>query len=289
MRATTRALRRVSVLGIALAVAGLMAAPPASAAPASAAPGSAQRARPLAALGDSYSSGEATPPFDPSAPGCNRSTQAWPLLAAAALGRAGTNLACSGAQTKDVVNPYKGQPAQVDALKALRPRPGVVTITIGGNDAGFSTVIGACVLTNCVKTGAVAAAKVTVLTVLPDRLLDTYRAVRKAAPRARLVVVGYPRLFPRRQADVTGCPWLESRERRALNAAGDLLNFEIRLAAWRAGARYVDVADALAGHELCTKDSWIFPIGVGSVPQYWAHPILPGQQAIAARVAAALS
>ena len=41
-------------------------------------------------------------------------------------------------------------------------------------------------------------------------------------------------------------------------------------------------------HELCTKDSWVFPIGVGPVPSYWAHPILPGQQAIAARVAGAL-
>jgi hypothetical protein len=125
--------------------------------------------------------------------------------------------------------------------------------------------------------------------VLPGRLLDTYRAVEKAAPHARLVVVGYPRLFPRRQADVTGCPWLSPRERRALVATGDLLNLEIRLAAWRAHARYVSVTDTLAGHELCTKDSWIFPIGVGEAPQYWAHPILPGQQAIARRVAAALS
>ena len=275
-----RLVRRLSVLGIALTVAGVVVAPPASAA---------DSPRPLAALGDSYSSGEANPPFDPQAPGCDRSADAWPLLAAAALVRPGVNLACSGAQTKDVVSPYKGQPAQVDALEALRPRPGIVTITIGGNDAGFSTVTGACVITDCVETGAVKAAKVTILTVLPDRLLDTYRAVEKAAPRARLVVVGYPRLFPRRQSAVTGCPWLSGRERRALNAAGDLLNLEIRLAARRAGARYVDVTNTLAGHELCTKDSWIFPIGVGTAPQYWAHPILPGQQAIAARVAAALA
>ena len=281
MRATTRALRRVSVLGIAVAVAGVVVAPSASA--------STHAPRPLAALGDSYSSGEANPPFDASAPGCDRSQNAWPVLAAAILGRAATNLACSGAKTADVVTPYKDQPAQVDALKALRPRPGIVTITIGGNDAGFSTVIGACVLADCVKSGAVAAADVTIVTVLPDRLLDTYRAVEKAAPRARLVVVGYPRLFPRRQADVTAaCPWLANRERKALNASTDLLNLEIRLAAWRAGARYVDVSKTLAGHELCTKDSWVFPIGVGDAPQYWAHPILPGQQAIAARVATAL-
>jgi len=279
MRATMRALRRLSVVGIALAIGGAVAAPPASAA---------DTPRPLVGLGDSYSSGEANPPFDPAAPGCDRSADAWPVLTAEQLGRPAVNLACSGAQTKDVVNPYKGQPAQVDALKALRPRPRVVTITIGGNDAGFSTVLGACVLTDCVDTGAVAAAKVTILTVLPGRLVDTYRAVRKAAPGAKLVVVGYPRLFPRRQAAVTTCPWLTNTERRAVNAAGDLLNLEIRLAAWRAGARYVDVSNTLSGHELCTSDSWVFPIGVGNAPQYWAHPILPGQRAIAARVAAVL-
>jgi len=274
-----RVMRRLSVVGIALAVAGVLAAPPASA----------DQTRVLAALGDSYSSGEANPPFDPSAPGCNRSDQAWPLLAARALGRKGVNLACSGAKTADVVSEYKGQPAQVAALAALRPGPGVVTITIGGNDAGFATVLGACVLTDCVEAGVVAGSKATILTVLPERLVNTYRAVQKAAPKARLVVVGYPRLFPARQADAAGCPWLSNRERRALNATGDLLNVVIRLSAYRAGARYVDVSSTLAGHELCTADSWVFPIGVGSVPSYWAHPTLPGQQAIAARVARALS
>ncbi len=273
-----RVMRRLSVVGIALAVAGVLAAPPASAEP----------VKVLAALGDSYSSGEANPPFDPSAPGCNRSDRAWPLLAAAAVGRKGVNLACSGAKTADVVSPFKGQPAQVDALAALRPRPGVVTITIGGNDAGFATVLGACVITDCVEAGAVAGAKATILTALPERLVSTYRAVDEAAPSARLVVVGYPRLFPSRQAAVTGCPWLSDRERKALNATADLLNLVIRLSAYRAGARYVDVSRTLAGHELCTKDSWVFPIGVGDVPSYWAHPTLPGQQAIAARVAPAV-
>ncbi len=277
-----RRVGRLLVAGAALVVAGGVLAPPASASPRH------HHRTVLAALGDSYSSGEANPPFDPSAGSCDRSQQAWPLLAAAKLGWTATNLACSGAQTKDVVNPYKDQPAQVDALAALRPRPGVVTITIGGNDAGFGTTLGTCVATDCVAAGAIATAQATILTVLSDRLVDTYRAIEAAAPRAKLVVVGYPRLVPQRQADVTGCPWLSDEERSALNTTGDLLNLVIRISAWRAGARYVDVTTSLAGHELCTQDSWIFPIGVGTIRAYWAHPILPGQQAIARRVAHAL-
>ena len=211
-----RRVGRLLVAGAALVVAGGVLAPPASA---STAPRHHHRTV-LAALGDSYSSGEANPPFDPSAGSCDRSPQAWPLLAAATLRWTATNLACSGAQTKDVVNPYKDQPAQVDALAALRPRPGVVTITIGGNDAGFGTTLGACVAADCVATGAIAAAEATILTVLSDRLVDTYRAVEAAAPRAKLVVVGYPRLVPQQQADVTGCPWLSDEERSALNTTG---------------------------------------------------------------------
>jgi lysophospholipase L1-like esterase len=281
----TRMLGRLLVAGVALVVTGGALAPPASASTASA-----RHHHPavLAALGDSYSSGEANPPFDPAADGCDRSAQAWPLLAAAELRWTATNLACSGAQTTDIVNPFKNQPAQVDALADLRPRPHVVTITIGGNDAGFAAGLGACVATDCVATGAIAAAQARILTVLPDRLVDTYRAVKTAAPRAKLVVVGYPRLVPRRQADVTGCPWLADDERKALNASADLLNLVIRISAWRAGARYADISRTLAGHELCANASWFFPIGVGPVPSYWAHPILPGQQAIARRVADAL-
>jgi lysophospholipase L1-like esterase len=284
MRGTRRA-GRLLVAGAVLAIAGGALAPPASAATAS---GRHHRPSVLAALGDSYSSGEANPPFDPAADGCDRSAQAWPQLAAADLGWTATNLACSGAQTKDVVNSFKSQPPQVDALAALRPRPDVVTITIGGNDAGFGTTLGACFVADCATNGAIAAADAKILAVLPDRLVSTYGAVESAAPQAKLVVVGYPRLVPQRQSDVTGCPWLTDDEREALNTSADLLNLVIRISAWRAGARYVDVSEALAGHELCTEDSWVFPIGAGQVPAYWAHPILPGQQAIARRVTRAL-
>ena len=133
--------------------------------------------------------------------------------------------------------------------------------------------------------GAIAAARDKILTVLPDRLGDTYRAVEAAAPRAELVVVGYPRLFPARQADVSGCDWLTNRERRGLNRAADLLNGVVALEAWLAGARYVDVSRTLAGHELCTSDSWLVPLPASAA----AHPTAKGQQAIADRVADALS
>lgn len=244
---------------------------------------------PIAALGDSYSSGEGSPPF-PSGPPCDRSPRAWPLQVGAALGRGTEVLACSGATTQDLrgIGGHPDQPDQVAALARLDPRPGVVTVTIGGNDASFGPVLALCVAADCV--GGLDASKVFILTALPDRLEDTYEAIRAAAPGGRLVVVGYPRLVPTRDAATVGCSWLTPKERAALVSAGKLLNTVARLAARLAHARFVDVQDALAGHELCSADPWLVPIGDLKVPvSSWAHPNPAGQRAIADAVTAALA
>lgn len=234
------------------------------------------------ALGDSYASGEANPPFDTEAADCHRSPQAWPQLLGARLRWQTVNLACSGATTAALISPYKGQPAQVEQLAALDPD--VVSVTIGGNDAGFGPVIGLCLLDDCKEKGALAAAQTYIATVLPGKLSASYKAVRAAAPGADLVVVGYPRIVPRSKDAVTGCPWLSEGERIGLNRTADLLNLVLRIQAYRAGAVFVDVGNSLRGHELCTADSWVYPLGLDANVSYWAHPTAPGQAAIAASV-----
>src|SRR4051794_24291911 len=86
------------------------------------------------ALGDSYSSGTGTRTYFDS--GCQRSVYAYPSLVDTQ--RANTDLvfaACSGAKTADVLN---NQVSNVTSTTRW------VTITIGGNDAGFSSVITTC-------------------------------------------------------------------------------------------------------------------------------------------------
>src|SRR3954471_832360 len=186
----------------------------------------------LAALGDSYSSGVGTPDPAPSIPACYRTPHAWPSLVGDTLGWQVHNVACSGAKTADIAAPYGGQEAQTALLAALRPRPEVVTITIGGNDVGFAPVLVACFMGDC--SSRITASERLVLTTLPGRLADTYRAVEAAAPRARLVVVGYPRLFPSDASAVVGCDWLSDAERTSLIQAGELLNAVIAAEAWLA-------------------------------------------------------
>jgi hypothetical protein len=63
---------------------------------------------------------------------CQRSPDAYAPLIAAARGYSLTFVACSGATTAEVISSQLG---------ALSPSTALVTITIGGNDTGFATVI----------------------------------------------------------------------------------------------------------------------------------------------------
>ena len=169
------------------------------------------------ALGDSYSSGVGAGGYDSS--GCSRSPRSYPALWAASHAVASVTLAaCGGATTDDVVNTQLG---------ALGGGTTFVTITIGGNDAGFLEVVTTCLLGTDGACGvAVGAAKAYATGVLPAKLDRTYAAIRSHAPHARVVVLGYPHLF----------------ELAGSCAAGDT---------------FVDARPAFAGHGICAAQPWI--------------------------------
>ena len=86
-------------------------------------------------------------------------------------------MACAGATTADVLS---------SQVPALRPSTTLVSITIGGNDAGFSSVMENCALqttSSCLH--AVAAAESFVTSQLPARLDTTLEAISAHAPSAR--------------------------------------------------------------------------------------------------------
>jgi hypothetical protein len=102
------------------------------------------------ALGDSYSSGDGAgaylPGTDVSSDRCLRSSNAYPPLLEAdrALGTF-TFVACSGATTGDLIkanHDYASERAQISDIPVHTK---TVTLTIGGNDAGFSSVLVSCI------------------------------------------------------------------------------------------------------------------------------------------------
>ncbi|MGD0246760.1 MAG: SGNH/GDSL hydrolase family protein [Streptosporangiaceae bacterium] len=235
--------------------------------------------RALVALGDSYSSGEGNPPFTSAA--CDRSNAAWPLLIAKNDPTIPdvTDIACSGATSEALVTSYSDQPPQLDQLQAITPAPDIVTITIGGNDVGFSDILEDCYLHNCATDGRLQEAKNTIENESVV-LVNDYKAIQETVSSATVVVVGYPRLF---SATQDTCRWLSSDERTELNELSVLFDQVEAAAAEQANVDYVSVLGALAGHELCTENSWVYPIGLLGGNNR-GHPTLHGQEAIEAIV-----
>ncbi|WP_369973619.1 SGNH/GDSL hydrolase family protein [Prauserella sp. PE36] len=147
---------------------------------------SAAQAVSYVALGDSYSSGVGAGEYGDSG-SCKRSANAYPQLWADSHGATDFQfVACLGARTDDVLT-------QAGALSEATT---LVTVSVGGNDAGFTDVMTDCTLGGdqaCV--GRVADAKAFVTGTLPGLLDNVYATLRSKAPNAEIVVLGYPRFY----------------------------------------------------------------------------------------------
>lgn len=229
-------------------------------------PGTASAAGPnYVALGDSYSSGTGAGSYDPAGGSCNRSANAYPNLWAAAHATSSYKfVACSGATTATVTS---GQ------LGALSSSTNLVSITVGGNDAGFVDVMQVCVLQSTASCQSrVAQAETFMRDTLPGRLDTIYGKIHAKAPSARVVVLGYPRLYK----IVSVCVGLSNTKRTALNHAADTLDGVISSAVGRAGFTWSDVRDEFNGHELCSGEDWLNAVTIPLDSSY--HPTARGHK-----------
>src|ERR1019366_5525646 len=117
---------------------------------------------------------------------CSRSPDAYGPKIAAARGYTLSFQACSGATTTEVNSKQLGTLSSTTSL---------VTITIGGNDAGFSNVIINCALYFFTCGSAISEANSFIANKLPALLDTTYSDIRSRASAAHVVVLGYPHLF----------------------------------------------------------------------------------------------
>ena len=213
------------------------------------------------ALGDSFSSGTGTRAYLSDGTSCQRSVYAYPSLVASSEAYALNFRACSGATVADVTN------AQ---LSALDPGTAYVSITVGGNDAGFASVLTECAkpawASNC--NAAIDRAQTIINSDLPRRLTTLYGAIRNRAPNARVVAVGYPRLF--NGEDCNLLTWFSPTEESRLNYTADLLNAKINKAAAGAGLGYSDPTSAFIKHAVCDDVEWINGLSSPTSESY--HP-----------------
>ena len=229
--------------------------------------GPAQAAPPsYVALGDSYSSGLGTRSYLDDGTTCKRSVHAYPSLIAAARGWALTFRACSGAEVADV---------SALQLSALSRSTSHVTVSVGGNDAGFTRVLSTCAqpwwAADC--DGAIDEARKYVRARLPGALETLYAAIRSRAPSARVTVVGYPRIF--NGTDCNGLTWFSSTEMSRLNATVDLLNARTATAAAGARFAFADPTRRFTGHAVCDAPEWVNGLSSPTSESY--HPKRRGQ------------
>jgi lysophospholipase L1-like esterase len=242
-------------LGIALTATTAAASPTSSAA--------ATLGGPYVALGDSYAAGPGIANQEASSLLCLRSDHDYPTLVAQAVSpTAFTDVSCSGAITNDMTGSQLGAAPQFDALNAGDK---LVTLTIGGNDAGFAGIVVTCVALALTDPGG-APCENHYVSGGTDQLAATFaqvgpkvgavlRGIHQRAPHARVLLVGYPDILPNSQATcapgnpndgliATGdFPWLDSEERG--------LNGVLADEAAANGATFVDTFTSSVGHDIC--------------------------------------
>ncbi|MFE7353215.1 SGNH/GDSL hydrolase family protein [Streptomyces sp. NPDC057543] len=218
------------------------------------------------ALGDSYSSGVGSGSYDSASGDCKRSTKAYPKLWAAANSPSSFAFtACSGARTSDV---------KAGQLGPLNSSTDLVSISVGGNDAGFADVMTTCVLqSEATCLSRIATARSYVDTTLPGNLDSVYSAIRAKAPSARVVVLGYPRFYKIGGSCVVG---LSDKVRAAINDAADYLNAATAKRAADHGFTFTGVAGKFTGHEICSGDAWLHSLNWLNIGESY-HPTAAGQ------------
>ncbi|WP_067439758.1 SGNH/GDSL hydrolase family protein [Nocardioides jensenii] len=200
------------------------------------------------ALGDSYASGTGTRSYVDDGTSCQRSTYAYASLIAAARGYSLNLRACSGAKIPDVTN---------NQLSALTTTTKYVSISIGGNDAGFADVLTECAMPGWMSdcNGAIDGAQAYINNTLPAKLSTLYASIRAKSPTAKVVVVGYPRIF--NGEDCNALTWFSPAEETRLNATADLLNSRTATQASAKGFSFANPTSRFIGHAVCDDPEYL--------------------------------
>lgn len=246
-------------------------------------------------LGDSYTAGPLIPnPLNPL--GCLKSSNNYPHLVAAARALTLSDASCSGATTDDMTtaqNVTPGpNPPQFDSLAAGTD---AVSLGIGGNDIGFTSILEDCVAVwpfgSPCKDQYTAGGRDQIsdrINATAPKVAAVLAGIRARSPAARVFVVNYAAIFPE---SGSGCwpqmpvafgdvPYLRAKQQE--------LNAMLATQAAAAGARVVDWYRASIGHDACKSSSvrWVEPLvpGNSAAP---VHPNLNGMRGAAAVLGAA--
>ncbi len=241
------------------------------------------------ALGDSYTAGPAIPlPIKPW--GCLKSDHNFAHLAAPRMGLDLKDPSCSGAETEDMTASQRvwpqPNPPQFDALG---PDTRVVTLGIGGNDIGFSSLAQDCFSTS--PYGSPCRDQYTAggsdeisgrIAETAPKVANVIQQIKAKAPAANVHVINYPAILP---DSGPGCypqipvadgdvAWLRDKQKE--------LNAMLADQAAANGAGLIDWYTPSIGHDACQPPGikWVEgPVTMNAAAP--VHPNLLGMMAAA--------
>ena len=244
-------------------------------------------------LGASFAAGAGVPPQDPGAPaGCSRSLANFSHLIAAKKGYDLRDMSCGGAQVRNLTTSQTtGQPPQFDALTGDTD---LVTLLIGYNDSSVYTDS----LNSCAEqqSGGISSDVVTCQdrngTRFSDAIRDTtgpavaaaITGIKDRAPDARIIVVGYPAIFPQQGNCPPQNPY-STADTAYLNGIEQDLNTMLDSTASEAGVEFVDTFTTSIPYNSCQSpvSRWIEP-RTGAIGAATQHPNARGELGIAGLV-----
>lgn len=274
------------------------------------------------ALGDSFSAGDGVAPYSSSgsifsptaganARNCSQSWFAYGQHVSPPDGAPGPSYAkldslgladfqfkaCAGAVSRNVYQEPQDfasgylHPVQLDGVSE---RTDLVTLTIGGNDAGFANILTSCAeqldcrnsrdpdLTGNLTMEEYAAER---FDSAASRVDDALRAIRQAAPDATIVLLGYPVIFEYSAGDSPYCKAstvLFGGEMAWLDSLSPTLNAKLAQVAAGADVHFVDPTAEFAGHGVCSPVPYFFELNLavdasGVIQDGPFHPNAGGQ------------
>jgi lysophospholipase L1-like esterase len=245
------------------------------------------RAANYTALGDSYAAGPLIP--NPVLPlGCLKSDHNYAHVAAPSIGLPLRDASCSGAKTNDMTSPQNVEPdgPNPPQFNSLDTGTTVVSLTIGGNDIGFSEVAESCITVNpfshpCLdkyNAGGKDQLKGRIEATAP-KVAAVLQGIHSRSPKARVYVVNYPAIFPETGS---GC-WpqmpISFSDAPYLRAKQQQLNAMLATQAANNGAKLANWYQASIGHDACKSSStrWVEPL-IPNNPAAPIHPNLRGME-----------
>jgi lysophospholipase L1-like esterase len=253
------------------------------------------------ALGDSYTSAPLVPNQHGDPIDCGRSDHNYPSLVAEALKPTSfVDVSCGSAQTKDMTAPQTDLPlggTNPPQFNALSPGVDLVTVGIGGNDAGLVGVATDCgELDATSPNGTPCKDKYTAggrdqvaekIEKARPKIAAVLQGIHARSPHARVAIVGYPHVTPPNGESCWPLVPLSPGDMHYVDELIIRINKMIEEEARANDAEFVDTYRDSGGHDVCKlpPERWF----EGIVPTEPAYPMHPNGKGEASMARSALS